>query len=159
MTLSIDENFDSKIDMEEAYSTDKNVSIEDILLSHVNSISIEDIARSKASETSEDDSLQADFSVAFNDILSIAVTLLLNSQKEKVKELLEKLKDNNGDASKLDAVENQIIQDVLKIQPIDGKYKIEDIDKILNILEKYELNDDSSNNEDSLESAIDKVST
>lgn len=156
MTLMIDENFDSKIDIEEAYSTDKTTTVEELLLSHVNSLKIEDVLKSKLSQE-EDETLSVDFQAFFNDILSLAVTLLLNAQNEELKEALEKLKLNDGDASSLDSLQTQIIQDVLKLEPKEGKYELEDIQKVLDILEKYELKDDSKK-EENLEISIDKVS-
>jgi|GEM_PF-3203917 len=156
MTLSIDKNFDSKVDMSEAYSTNKNMTKEELLLAHVNSLNIEDVVRSKVSQ--EEENARTDLSGSFNDILSIIVALLLNSEDEKTKQTLEKLEENEGDASSLDPIEKQIIEDILKLKPQDdGKYKIEDIEKAKEIFEKYEIKGDPLEDEKTIETTTDKV--
>lgn len=157
MTLSIDKNFDSKVDMGEAYSTNKNMTKEELLLAHVNSLNIEDVVRSKVSQDAENE--RTDLSGSFNDILSIIVALLLNSEDEKTKQTLEKLEENEGDASSLDPIEKQIIEDILKLKPQDdGKYKMEDIEKVKEIFEKYEIKGDPLEEEkETLETTTDRV--
>lgn len=156
MTLSIDKNFDSKVDMDEAYSTNKNMTKEELLLAHVNSLNIEDVVRSKVSQEEELDRL--DFSSSFGDILSMIVALLLNSQDEKTKEALEKLKENEGNASSLDPIEKQIIEEILELKPQEnGKYNMEDINKAIEIFEKYEIKGNPIDEKETIETTTDRT--
>lgn len=158
MTLSIDKDFNSKIDINEAYSTDKDMKKEDIFRAHINSLNIEDVVRKKSEEVSEED-LKNDITRSFTDILSIIVTLLLNSDDEKVKETLDKLKENDGELYSLDAVELEILEDILKLTPTNGKFKMEDIDNAIDLLNKYEIKGKSIEEEKTLEGMSDKVLT
>jgi len=156
MTLSIDKNFDSKVDIGEAYSTDKTMTKEELLLAHVNSLNIEDVVKSKVSQDAENE--RTNFSTSFNDILSIIIALLLNTEDEKTKQALEKLKENNGDASSLDPIEKQIIEDILKLESQeDGKYKIDDIDKAIELFENYEIKGKPLEEEKVIETTTDKT--
>lgn len=157
MTLSIDKNFDSKIDLAEAYSTNENVSKDELLLAHVNSLNIEDVVRSKANTSNQADNI--DLSVSFSDILSLLISLLLNSDEEKVKEALKKLKENDGDISALDLMEKQIIEEVLKLKPdANGKYNLEDISKAIELFDSYEIKGKNLENEKKVDTNIDKTS-
>ena len=99
-----------------------------------------------------------DLSTSFNDILSIIVALLLNSEDEKTKQSLEKLKENDGDASSLDPIEKKIIEDILDLKPQEnGKYKMEDIDKAIELFEKYEIKGKPLEEKETLETTTDRV--
>ncbi|RXK05066.1 EF-hand domain-containing protein [Halarcobacter bivalviorum] len=156
MTLSINKDFDSKIDIKEAYSTNKNITMEELILSHINSLSIENTLKNKAFEENVG-TLNFNLSEAFNDILSIVVTLLLNSENEKVKNTLEKLKQNYGDPSTLNLVEIQIVQDILKLESRNDKYKMKDIENILESLDKYEIKNNSMGKKDKVGILMNKL--
>jgi len=141
MTLSINKDFDSKIDMSEAYSTNENITKEGLLLAHVNSLKIEDIVRSKTQDQENPNaSSLTDLSMQLNDVFSLIIALLLNSDDEKTKNILNKLKENNGDVSILNDYERDIVDNILKLDsPVDGKYNVNEIDKIMELFKSYEL--------------------
>lgn len=159
MTLSIDKDFNSKVDLGEAYSTNKTMTKEELLLSHVNSLNIEDFVRSKSKAQSETEDL-TDISLELNDVFSIILSLLLNNDDEKTKNTLAKLKDNEGNPAVLNPLEKEIVEKLLKLKTNDeGKYDMEDIDKKIDIFNKYEIVGKPLDEKDSsIETSIDKTS-
>lgn len=156
MTLSINKDFDSKIDLNEAYSTNENITKEELLLAHVNSLKIEDVVRNKALSEEKSSLDLDDLSSQLNDVFSLIVALLLNEDDEKTKKILEKLKENNGDISTLSDYEKDIVKNVLNLkEPVDNKYDIEELERVMDIFKFYELKRDSLEN--SIESDINKI--
>ncbi|WP_108063494.1 hypothetical protein [Poseidonibacter lekithochrous] len=160
MTLSIDKDFNSKVDMSEAYSTNESISKEELLMAHVNSLKIEDIVRAKSGDQDNPNASDlTDLSMQLNDVFSLIIALLLNSDDEKTKNILTKLKDNDGDVSVLNDYEKDIVENILKLkEPVDGKYDINEIDKVMELFKSYELKGDPlEDKESSTEAVIDKT--
>jgi hypothetical protein len=146
MTLKIDKDFDSKVSLEEAYSTDENKSVEEILMHHVQSLSIEDVVRNKDNkEKQENEESQTDkmksLYAQFNDMLSFILGFLLNEDDNEMQQLMSKLNEASGDESVLNSVEKDIMKNVFKMEPSEeGKYSMEQLEKFEEVLKNYELN-------------------
>lgn len=143
MTLKIDADFDSKVSLEEAYSTDETQTVEEVLMRHVQSLQIEDIVRSKGNDpTAEEEKTitMKQLYAQFNDMLSFILGFLLDEDNNEMQQMVDQLKNAEGDGSILDNVQKDIMKNVFKLEPDEeGKYSMEQLKKLEEILKNNEL--------------------
>lgn len=142
-TINIDKDFNSKVDIQEAYSADSKMTKEELLLAHVNSISIEDIVKSNFSKEQQEEKLSdlEKLKAYFNDILSLAVAFLLDEDEGKMKDIMQRLKESKGDISVLSEVEKALVKNLTKMDlQENGKYLMDDITKVLDLFNNNILN-------------------
>lgn len=142
-TINIDKDFNSKVDIQEAYSADSKMTKEELLLAHVNSISIEDIVKSTFSKEQQEEKLSdlEKLKAYFNDILSLAVAFLLDEDEGKMKDIMQRLKESKGDTSVLSEVEKALVKNLTKMDlQENGKYLMDDITKVLDLFNNNILN-------------------